>query len=340
MAPSSARAASITVIVPNWNRRDLLERTLADLRAQTCPAAEIVVVDNGSVDGSVELAKEKGARTIALERNAGFSGAVNRGVREARTEFVAVVNNDVRPAPDWLERLCGAFEDRHAYFATGKLLDEASPERIDGTFDLLSRAACPWRAGSGRPDGPVWSWRRRIRLAPFTATLFRAVLFEKVGLLDERFESYLEDVDFGLRCALAGYAGVYEPAAVARHRGSATLGRWHPDTVRRLARNQVLLAAKHYPARCLLRFGWPLLVGQALWGAVAVRHGRGLAYLRGKLAGAAEFRRARKESAGRRADSGIVLAVLRESEREIHDYQRQTGFDPYWRCYFALAGKP
>lgn len=337
MAPSSARAASVTAIVPQWNRRDLLEQTLDDLHAQTCPAAEIVVVDNGSVDGSVELAREKGARTIALERNAGFSGAVNRGVREARTELVAVINNDVRLAPDWLERLRGALEESGAHFATGKLLDEANPERIDGTFDLLSRAACPWRAGAGRPDGPAWSARRRIRLAPFTATLFRAELFEKVGLLDERFESYLEDVDFGMRCAVAGYSGVYEPAAVARHRGSATLGRWHPGTVRRLARNQVLLAAKHYPGRCLVRFAWPLLVGQALWGAVALRHGRGLAYLRGKLAGVAEFPRARKTQ---RADARTVAAVLRESEREILGYQRETGFDAYWRCYFALAGKP
>lgn len=339
MANLSARAESaITAIVPNWNRRDLLDRALADLRAQTCAPAEIVVVDNGSTDGSVELAREKGARTIALERNAGFAAAVNRGVREARTGLLAVVNNDVRLAPDWLERLRGALEDGETYFAAGKLLDEARPERIDGSFDLISRAACPWRAGRDRADGPAWSVRRRIRLAPFTAALFRAALFEKVGPLDERFESYLEDVDFGLRCALSGCWGVYEPAAVGRHRGSATLGRWHPETVRRLARNQTLLVAKHYPGACLARFAWPIFVGQALWGAVALRQGRGVAYLCGKLAGAAGFRRIRKES--QRADARALAAVLRESEREILDSQRQTGFDRYWRCYFALAGKP
>ena len=298
------------------------------------------MVDNGSQDGSVELAKNKGARVIALERNAGFSVAVNRGVREARTEFIAVVNNDVAPEPQWLERLRGALDDPEACFAAGKLLNEARPELLDGSFDLISRAACPWRAGRDRPDGPAWSGRRRIRLAPFTATLFRAALFEKIGLLDERFESYLEDVDFGVRCALAGCSGVYEPAAVARHRGSATLGAWRPETVRRLARNQMLLVAKHYPARCLVRFGWPILVGQALWGAVALRRGRGLSYCRGKLAGAALFRRVRQESAAGRAHPGQVIEMLRESEREILDYQRQTGFDAYWRCYFALAGKP
>ena len=74
--------SGITVVVPHWNRRDLLERVLEQVRRQTCPVEEILVVDNGSQDGSVELARSKGARVIALERNIGFSGAVNRGIRK------------------------------------------------------------------------------------------------------------------------------------------------------------------------------------------------------------------------------------------------------------------
>lgn len=329
--------SGITVIVPHWNRCDLLELLLQQLGRQTCPIAEILVVDNGSRDGSVELAESKGARVIALERNIGFSGAVNRGVGEARTEYVAILNNDVEPRPDWLERLRRAMEEPRVFFATGKLLDSAHPGRLDGSFDTISRGACPWRAGHGRPDGPEWSQTRRIRMAPFTAALFRAELFRRVGPLDERFESYLEDVDFGLRCAIQGYSGLYVPEAVARHAGSATLGAWHRDTVRRNARNQLLLVAKHYPARYFLRYGWPVFVGQSLWGLVALRHGRGLAFLRGKLEGMALFRRVRREAkAGGGRPTGLSR-ILERSESEIHELQRRTGFDPYWRLYFALT---
>ena len=88
----------------------------------------------------------------------------------------------------------------------------------------------------------------------------RRELFEKVGWLDERFESYLEDVDFSLRSARKGCLGVYVPEAVAYHQGSATLGAWHPETARRIARNQLLLVAKHYPRGWLFRYGWPVLV--------------------------------------------------------------------------------
>src|SRR6185436_12218966 len=123
----------------------------------------------------------------------------------------------------------------------------------------------------------------------WTAALFRAELFRKAGLLDESFESYLEDVDFGLRCSALGLEGSYIPQAVAWHRGSASLGRWHSKTVRLISRNQVLLLARHYPRRLLVRAAWPILVAQLLWGVVALRHGCGFAWLRGKLQGLKEF---------------------------------------------------
>src|SRR3984893_4478245 len=99
------------------------------------------------------------------------------------------------------------------------------------------------------------------------------------------------EIDFRLRCAPAGFREVYVPEAVACHQGSATLGRWHPDTVRKISRNQLLLIAKHYPRRWILRYGWPVFIAQSLWGLVALRHGTALAYLRGKLEALRAFRR-------------------------------------------------
>jgi hypothetical protein len=327
----------VSVIVPNWNGRALLERLLERLGAQACAIEEIIVVDNGSQDDSAAVARRLGARVIALGRNAGFSGAVNRGIGECRTPWVAVVNNDVEPAREWLARLLEGVQASGTWFATGKLLNSAQPDTIDGAYDGLCRGGCAWRVGHGRRDGPLWAGTRKIWFAPFTAALFRVELFGKVGLLDERFESYLEDVEFCLRCALGGFDGLYVPEALAYHQGSATLGAWHKDTVRRIARNQLLLVAKHYSGAELLRNGWAILVAQALWGAVALRHGRGGAFLRGKIEGSGMLRQMRREAAWRAAEPGRLSSILEQSQVDILEFQRQSGFDRYWRWYFALT---
>jgi GT2 family glycosyltransferase len=327
---------SITAIVPVWNGRHLLERLLVSLEAQTEPAAELLVVDNGSVDGAPEMARERGARVLPMGRNAGFAAAMNRGIREARGEWIAVLNADVELAPDYFAALLAAAEPVAAWFATGKVLSAREKDRIDGTFDVVCRGGTAWRVGQGGPDGTVFQEARSIWSAPWTAALFRSGLFARTGPLEESFESYLEDVDFGLRCASLGLAGVYVPAAEAWHRGSATLGRWHPETVRRIARNQVLLVARHYPWDLLVRWSWPLLVAQALWGAVALCHGAGLAWLRGKGQGIRAFKAARARCVP--IDPKVLKPLMRENEHVLHRYQKLLGFDYYWRLYFLLTG--
>ena len=325
---------SITAVVPVWNGRDLLERLLGSLEAQTEPASELLVVDNGSEDGAPEMARQRGARVIPMGRNAGFAAAVNRGIRESRGEWIAVLNSDVELAADYFAVLTAT----DGWFATGKILSSAGGTAcatIDGTFDALCRGGTAWRVGSGRADGPEFQARRKITSPPWTAVLFRAELFRRVGLLEESFESYLEDVDFGLRCAALELTGLYVPTAVAWHRGSATLGRWHPDTVRRISRNQLLLLARHYPRRLLLRCGWPIAVAQILWGAVALRHGAGLPWLRGKWEGLRNFSAARKKPGP--FDPGL-LQLLRANEETIRSVQVATGFDRYWSLYFKLTG--
>lgn len=347
---------NISAIVPVWNGRDLLAGLLATLEAQSRPAAELLVVDNGSTDGAPDLARARGARVIAMGRNAGFAAAVNRGILEASHPLVAILNTDVCLAPDYLEKLAGA----DAPFATGKILSPSG--LLDGTYDLTCRGATTWRGGAGCPDAPPFDQPRDIASPPWTAVLYRAQVFRHVGLLEESFESYLEDVDFGLRCTAQRITGRYVPEARAVHLGSAALGRWHPETVRRIARNQLLLAARHFGARHL----WPVLVAQLLWGTVALRHGRGLAWARGKFQGLRGFSTARREMrqqllkptwqplpdgrgsdesrdrqeavAGQplfsREDPDPVDLVLRSNEQLIRDVNQDT----YWKLYFLLTG--
>ena len=319
----------VTVVIPNWNGARKLVTVLDSLRNQTRPMGEVIIIDNGSTDDSIAVAEQAGARVIALDSNRGFAHAVNRGIDQANGDWIAVLNNDVELEPNWLALLIAEAETREAWFATGKLLGLRG--QIDGTYDAICRGACSWRCGSGRADGPQWNQSRTIQFAPFTAAVFRAELFKRIGKLDEDYGSYLEDVDFGIRCALSGLTGVYVPAALGQHQGSATLGRWHSESVRQIARNQVLLIAKHYPRNWIARYGWPVLIAQALWGVVALRHGAGFAYLKGKLDGLRSF------GPMRRAGALGIADVLQQSEREIHELQTATGFDAYWRLYFALT---
>ncbi len=328
-APASAPA--VTVVIPNWNRGDLLAPLLDELHAQTRPPEEIIVVDNGSTDESCELARRAGARVISLPANLGFARAVNAGVEEAHTGWILILNNDVSLPPSWLETLLASAISQQAWFATGKLVRHDRPSILDATFDAVCRGGCAWRCGSERPDSPLWSEPRVIHLAPLTAGLFRRELFHRAGLLDPRFESYLEDVEFGLRCAAQGFRGIYEPAATASHRGSATLGAWNKDTVRRMARNQVFLAAKHFKGTPR----WPIVVAHVLWGLLALRRGRGLAWLRGKFEALAAIR---KQGWQDSASSEQLWAAIQESELLILELQKRTGFDWYWKAYFLLAG--
>jgi len=311
-------------------------RLMDSLEAQTQPVDEVLVVDNGSADGTPEAARERGARVIAMGRNAGFAAAVNRGVEESRGEWLAVLNSDVVIAPDYLARLLAACQAGDAWFASGKILVAGSADRIDGTFDAMCRGGTAWRVGSGRNDGPDFSAGRQIWSPPFTAVLLRTEVFRRAGCLEERFESYLEDVDFGLRCAAHELPGIYVPAAHAWHKGSATLGRWHPETVRRIARNQIFLVARHYPGRLLGRWIWAIAVAQTLWGGLALRHGAAFAWLHGVLQGLRHFGAMRKSCTA--FDAGVLKLLLQSNERLIRDLQVSTGFDTYWRMYFLLTG--
>ena len=326
---------TISAVIPTWNRADLLRSVLMNLQSQTRSPDQIIVVDNGSRDESSVVARQHGVDLIAFPDNRGFAVAVNEGILRARGNWILILNNDVVLQPDWLERLCASAEAGGAAFAVGKLLRPDGSSQIDGSWDLVSRAAYAWRCGYGKPDGGVWSTKRKIHFAPMTAALFRRDVFSRIGLLETRFESYYEDVDFGVRCALAGLDGVYEPTAVATHMSKTTLGKSSYRVYFLTARNQVLILAKYYSFTTLLRFAWPVLVGQFLALLAAGRQRNLMAAIRGKWAGIRLWSSFRKSAlAVRRAD---IEQTFSESEREIHRLQQQVGFDPYWRLYFSLV---
>ncbi len=329
--------ARISVVVPNWNGQARLARLLDSLDQQTERAWEVLVVDNGSSDQSQETTHARAATWIPLKRNYGFAYAVNTGIKQTTGEVVAILNNDVTVAPDYLERLGGALENHD--FATPKIVMASDPTRLDGTFDLTSRGFCSWRAGHSFPaNAAAWNQSRVIASAPMTACMFRRSVFDAVGLLDEQFVSYLEDVDFGIRCALKGIQGYYEPAAVAWHEGSATLGgEWSAASVKWIARNQVLLSRKY---GCTAT--WPVWAGQLLWGLAALKKGAGRAWIQGKIEGyrlQVETFNDLAITTGQALEPEKLNRILRSQEREIQMLLTENSNKQiYWSAYKALTG--
>lgn len=324
---------TVAAIIPNWNGAGRLERCLASLSRQARPFDQVIVVDNGSNDGSGEVAARAGARFVALGENRGFAAAVNAGVRQAgRADHLALLNNDVLLEPAWLATLVAALDQRPEFsLATGRTRQLSRPQLLDGAGDALSRGLAAARLGHGRPDGSAYSQARPVLAVCFAAALIRAEVFARVGSLEERFFAYLEDVEFCLRAQLAGFRALYVPEAVAHHEGSASTGTGDaldPRIVTWMTANQLLLAARYARGRL-----WPpVLLTQALWAARMLRHARLAAWLRGVAAARRGWRTLRAAAPG--FDTAALLDLLRASEAQI--YEDRGKQDLFWRAYFAV----
>jgi GT2 family glycosyltransferase len=271
-----------SAVVPNWNGRAWLDGCLRAIAAQERPFDEVVVVDNGSDDGSVEaLARDWPAvRVVALQRNQGFAAAANRGIAAASGDAVALVNTDVELAPDWLARTGTALEaDPGAGSVACKMVSLRDPRVLDDCGDVLRRDGVCEQRGRGRTDDGRWDAPGEVFSACAGAALYRRAALEAVGGFDERLFAYLEDVDLGLRLRLAGWRCRYEPA-VARHWGGASSAALRRPVAAWVERNTLLVCARAYPWRWWIG---PVAYRQAAW-LVAAARGRTLrVFVRGAL---------------------------------------------------------
>jgi hypothetical protein len=216
------------VVIPNWNGVDTLGACLEGLRKQTMPHVAIVV-EQGSTDGSRELVLEKypEVRCLLFDDNAGFDGGVNRGIRPALEEgfeYIVLLNNDAVPANDWLEKLVDRAEREADAGIVQSKIRHYNDNRLDSTGDFYSVWGLPFPRGRGEEDKGQYDGLEQQELfsASAGATLYRARMLQEIGIFDERFFAYFEDVDISFRAHLAGWRVLYEPSAVARHKINAT----------------------------------------------------------------------------------------------------------------------
>lgn len=238
-----------TVVIPNYNGRKYLEGCLASL--ESCgDRCDVVVVDNGSTDGSAELVRKRfpGVKLIELTENTGFCHAVNEGIRVSSTPYVFLLNNDTTVAPGAVRALEEALErDSGAFSAAAKMLSMREPDLIDGAGDLYCALGWAFALGKGRRK-ECYVRRSRIFSACGGAALYRRSMLAETGLFDEAHFAYLEDLDLGWRAQLMGYHHLYEPSAVVYHAGSAASGsRYNAFKVRLSVRNNVYVIYKNMP---------------------------------------------------------------------------------------------
>jgi GT2 family glycosyltransferase len=315
-----------SVLVVTWNGRGLLERCLPALAAQTLRDNEVVIVDNGSTDGSLELVSRlcPDAAVVRSPTNRDFAAGNNLGLARCRGRYVALLNNDCLPEPTWLERAVEAAEASGAGMVATWQLRADAPATVDSAGIALDRAAIAWDRGGGRPvparPGAV-DWP-----SPFGpsggAGLYRRDLLSDVGAFDPALVAYYEDVDLAWRARLRGWRCAEAASARCLHLGSATAGRNSPRKRFLLGRNKLWVAAKCYPGAGLRRYLTAVAAYDlaALAGYLvaspsgAVSAEARLAALRGRLAGLrglpGQLEKRRRVQAGRTAPAGEVLAAM------------------------------
>jgi GT2 family glycosyltransferase len=282
-----------TIIIPNLNGRHMLEPCLSALEAQTRRDFEVIVVDNGSTDGSVEWLAEAypSVRTIANQENHGYAMAVNQGIRASVSQYVATLNNDAEVSPGWLAALIEAAESADQIgMCASRMLFAERPSMIDSAGINIDRVGIAWDRRGGETDKEAEETPVEVFGPCAGAALYRRTMLEEIGLFDQEFFAYLEDVDLAWRARRAGWRCLYVPSACVLHRHSATAGEGSPFKSYQLGRNKVWLLVKHYPVGHLWWYV-PLIVLYDLLAviyALLVRHD--VHSLLGRLAGLSSAR--------------------------------------------------
>ncbi|MCF8567863.1 glycosyltransferase family 2 protein [Alicyclobacillus tolerans] len=217
---------SIAVIIVNWNSGNMLAQCLQCLENQTLKPDKVMVIDNASSDNSIEVTKKYTNVTVRkLKNNLGFAGANNLALKECDSEYVALLNPDAFPEPDWLQNLHSAVVNSIDVVAFGsRQLRYSDPEILDGTGDVYHISGRVWRNGYGKRQSVGDLIAREIFSPCAAAALYCRQAILDIGGFDEDFFSYVEDIDLGFRLRLMGYKAMYVPDAVVRHVGSATTG--------------------------------------------------------------------------------------------------------------------
>jgi len=265
-----------SVVVPNYNGLHFLKEVIGSMtndesRPKVEDKLEVIVVDNGSTDNSVEyLSRPKVGdkiKVIKNDFNLGFAGAVNQGIKAAENDWVVVMNNDVRIEKDWFGKIKKELsrpevEDEQVGCLFGKVLDWEG-ERIESVgldFEIRGKSK---NIGNGEDDIDNYNQSQFIWGAPASIVVYRRKALKDVGYFDEDFFAYLEDVDLAIRLNDKGWRTLYVPKAISSHYGGGTADKFSGWRQKYTARNWWYIIVKHYPVGLFLSHLPEILIEQA-----------------------------------------------------------------------------
>lgn len=325
-------APEVSIIVVTWNGRRFLDSCLRAAEAQVGVRAEIVLVDNGSTDGTSDFVRTTfpGVRVVPLADNRGFAGGNNAGAREAHGVYLAFLNNDTVAEPGWLKALLSGLDPAAGVaLVTSKIVYMHDPAVIDSAGDGLFLAGGAFKRHHGgraeQAEAPA-----EVFGVCGAACLMPKAVFDELGGFDADFFVSHEDVDLSYRARLLGYRCRYVPSAVVRHHGSATLGAISAVAVFHGQRNLEWMYVKNTPASLLVRsavghvlynlagavhFARQGLLGAFLKGKVAAL--AGLPRMLGKRAAIQRSRRVETSAIDRCLERGWLAAKMREKAFDV-----------------------
>ena len=241
----------VSVIVLNWNNKDVISDCLDSLLRQAHKNHEIILVDNGSRDGSLEMIKEKyGSSVIIIKnpKNLGFAEGVNIGIKASRGEFVALLNSDATAKENWLEEMIKAISRSESFgMCACKIYLAGRDHVIDNTGALISRDGLGRSRGRLEQDQGQYDHMTEALSPSGCAALYRRKMLDEVGLFDKHFFAYAEDIDLGLSGRLLGYKCAFVSSAIVYHRFSVST---HPVSYLKayyVERNRLWVTIKHFP---------------------------------------------------------------------------------------------
>ena len=296
-----------SVIIPNYNGARFLKECLGALKEQEYQDFEVIFVDNGSSDDSVELAQSlyPEIRIIQMGFNSGFAPAVNAGIKASEAKYVLLLNNDTIPFKSFVGNQVKMLKNKpHIFSASAMMIRNDKRELIDDAGDYY--CALGWAFAMGK-DKPVEDYLvpRACFAACGGAAIYRREVFDTIGLFDEDFFAYLEDIDVGYRALLAGYKNVYNPHARVYHIGSGSSGsRYNDFKVRLAARNSMYLVRKNMPL-------WQIILNAPLLFA-------------GVVIKTAFF--------GKKGFAGVYLKAIFEGMSHKKSFEKSAGTDNFRTC--------
>lgn len=279
----------VYVVIPTFNAVHELPQAVDSVLAQSYRDFQLIIVDNGSTDGSREvieayIKKDKRVRAVWHDKNYGFTGGVNPGMRlaiEESIDYVALFNNDAIADRDWLIELVTFLEANPSFgIATCKLL-RSDGKTYDSTGDIFTTWGLSYPRGRNEPAQDQYDHATTIFGASGGASMYRVSMLRKIGIFDDDFFAYYEDIDLSFRAQLSGWKVGYVPTSIVRHEQGVTSNRIKGFTTYQTMKNLPWVIWKNIPTRLLWRILPRFKLAYVLFYVSAIRRGQGSSATKG-----------------------------------------------------------